>query len=167
MLILEEGQAGADSESYCSVDFATDYHTKRGNVAWLHLPTVLDKERALRRATDFMVGEYRAAWKGCRVKATQRLDWPRYDVEVDGFCLPSDEVPLPVKEACAELALRAITASLAPDEGPQKSEVKVGPILVKYEEGARAARKFTAVDSLLGPYLSSGGSGNSIAVVRC
>jgi hypothetical protein len=165
-LIVEDGTGKPDSEAYLSVDDAVAYHTALGNTAFLNLNDVLSKERALRKATKHMTQEYRQAWKGQRVSATQALDWPRVGVEVDDFCVPSDSVPQAVREACAELALRVLTGQLSPDEGPQKSEVKVGPITVKYAEGTRTAKKFTAVDATVAPYLKGGGSSNSIPVYR-
>jgi hypothetical protein len=165
-LIVETGAGLPAADSYMSVQDALTYHTARGNVDWLHLTTVEAKERALRKATDYMTRVYRQAWKGQRVSSTQRLDWPRYDVCVDGYSLPSTTVPLEVAEACAELALRVLTGELNPDAGPQKVGVKVGPIEIKYAEGSRPGRRFPAVDSLLGPFLKAGGSGNSAMVVR-
>lgn len=166
-LTVETGTGSATADSFMSVDDSIAFHTARGNVAWLGLTTVEARERALRNATDHMTRTYRQAWKGERVSSTQRLDWPRYGVDVDGFCISSTSVPQEVREACAELALRVLTGALTPDIGPQKSEVKIGPIQIKYADGTRASKKFAAVDNLLGPFLRTGGMGNSVPVVRC
>lgn len=165
-LIVESGQAGADSESYCSVGDAIAYHTKLGNTAFLNLNDELSKERALRKATNHMTQVYRQSWKGQRATSTQALDWPRVGVEVDGYCFDSNAVPSVVRDACAELALRALTGQLSPDVGPQKTEVKIGPITTKYAEGTRATKKYSAVDNMVAPFLKGGGSGNSIPVYR-
>lgn len=165
-LIVEDGSGKADSESYMSVADSIEYHTKRGNVAWLGLTTAEAKERALRKATDYMTGTYRTSWKGQRLSQAQRLDWPRWDVCVDGYPVSSTVVPPEVAGACAELALRVLTGELRPDEEAQVTEVKIGPITEKYAEGSRQGRKFTAVDNMLGPFLKGGGSGSTIPVVR-
>lgn len=151
------------ANALCSVADADAYHAARMNVAWAAL-TNEAKEGNLIKATDYIGQMYGQRWKGIRVSSSQPLDWPRYDVTANGYPVASDVVPVTVSNACAELALRASTASLAPDIGRLKQSVTVGPISTTYVEGASALTRYTAVDNMLAAYLAAGGS--MIKVVR-
>lgn len=161
MTIVVAPDVGA--ESYCSVSHATAYHAARGNAAWAALASDTVREQLLRKATDHMA-VYAARWSGVKVDAAQKLDWPRWGAIAYGYTLDSTTVPEAVANACAELALRAATATLAPDLGAQKQSVKVGPIETTFATGTRQSTKFQAVDNMLAPYLSSGAS--SVLLVR-
>ena len=52
-LIVEDGASRADAESLASVEQADLHHSSRGNARWASL-TVMEKEQALRRATDYV-----------------------------------------------------------------------------------------------------------------
>lgn len=160
MALIVAPAAGA--ESLCSVAQADTYHAARGAAAWAAL-TPDAKEQALRRATDYMA-VYSPRWKGERTSADQPLDWPRAGVVANGYEVDDETVPVPVANACALLALKASTAELAPDLGPQKQSVSVGPISTTYASGARQTLKFQAVDNILAPYL--GGGANNVMLVR-
>lgn len=154
-LIVEDGSVVPNANAYCSVSFATTYHGMRGNGdAW---DAIEDKEAAIVKATDYMTQTLRARWKGARWKQEQALDWPRTDVEIDdlayGFLLDVNVVPLPVQQACAELALRTASSALAPDVARGKSHVTVGPISVTYDTADPQTKRFAAVNGLLAPYL--------------
>jgi hypothetical protein len=88
---------------------------------------------------------------------------PRRDY---GDYYPSDAVPREVRDACAELALRAAAGELAADQGQQVTERTVGPITTKYAAGSTSARRYRAVDMLLGPLLRASGSGAVVGLVR-
>lgn len=150
MTLIVAPAAGA--ESYCSVAHADTYHYDRGTAAWVAL-TAEQKEQALRRATDYMT-MYTLRWSGARTTLTQSLDWPRVGVVVNGWVIDHLTVPDAVQNACALLALKAHTTDLAPDLGPQKLEVTVGPITTRYAPGTRQSLKFQAVDAMLVPYLA-------------
>ncbi|MBT2326118.1 hypothetical protein J7E62_27700 [Variovorax paradoxus] len=163
-IVVESGAGLSNAESYVSVADATTYHAARGNAAWGLLASDTIREQLLRKAVDYMTQAYGQRWKGERINSTQALDWPRYDVVANGYYVPSDSVPLGVAHACAELALRAATVSLAPDVTRLKKRVKVGPIETEYEPGSSALPRFTAVDNMLAAYL--GGGSMMVAVVR-
>ena len=165
-LIIETGTGSATAESYISVADATTYQADRGNAAWAAVASDTVREQLLRKATDFMVEQYRTRWAGGRVLTTQALDWPRYQVpRLDvygssgfgfagyGLYYPSDEVPEAVRRACAEFALRAIDGDLGPDLSAPVIREKVGPIEVQYAEGARQEVRYSAIDKLLEPFL--------------
>ncbi len=165
-LIVETGSGKSDSESYISVADATTYHTARGNAAWAALATDALREAALRKATDFMRQVYRSRWQGYKVNEDQALDWPRYDVEVEGYAVDSDIVPTEVKNACAELALKASAAELNPDLTQGVAREKVGQIEVEYDKASPQFTRYRAIDALLSPYLKAGGGGCSMGVIR-
>lgn len=169
-IVVEDGTGKADAESYISVADASTYHTARGNTAWAALASDTVREQMLRRATEYITGKYRLRWKGYRVSATQALDWPRSlvvrpDYAYAGsngqtviggdYYFPSDEVPVEVVRACAELALRAISGPLADDLGQKVKREKVGPIENEYVDGAPATVTYTAIDNMLAPFLKS------------
>ena len=169
MLITETGAGLADAESYASVAAADARCASLGLTAW----AVLDegaKEIALRRATQFMA-TYRTRWAGRRVHQQQALDWPRYNVAVDGFVLPSTSVPLDVVNASIDLAVRAGRGEdLLPDLDTGSNAIKkdkTGPLETEYFQNTTDAReRFVAVDALLAPYFGSAGGGNLIKVTR-
>ncbi len=157
-LIVEDGTGLPNAESYCSVAEANDYHAAIGNAAWAGLATDTLREENLRKATLFMRQLYRMTWQGKRTKSTQALDWPRYDVEVDDYWLASNIVPVDVKNACAELALKAISGPLVTDLTQGVKSKKVGPIETVYDDKSPRHTQYLAVDRMLGPYLNGGGS---------
>jgi hypothetical protein len=165
-LICEDGSGKSDSESYISVADASNYHTVRGNTAWAALTTDALREAALRRATDYMRQAYRSRWQGYKVNEEQALDWPRYNVEVEGYAVDSDIVPTEVKNACAELALRASAADLNPDLTQGVLSEQVGSIQVTYDKASPQFTRYRAIDALLSPYLKAGGGGCSMGVIR-
>ncbi len=162
-LIVEDGSGLANAESYISVADATAYHASRGNVDWAALPNDQVREELLRKATDYMCA-YTESWKGIRLLSSQALDWPRNGVWANGYWIAPSTIPSAIANACALLALKAATGELSPDLDVPVAEEKVGPIMVKYAEGARQTVRFRAVELILAPYLACGPSG--IQVVR-
>jgi hypothetical protein len=178
-LIVEDGTGKADAESYISVADASTYHANRGNAAWAALASDTVREQNLRKASDYMVQVYRRRWNGTRIKSTQALDWPRAfvlredfystgltipDVSTGEFYYPSDEVPTEVKNACAELALKAASGELLPDLTQGVVMEKVDVLQIEYDKYSPQSPRYTAIDRLLAPFLS--GSSVSRTVVR-
>lgn len=170
-LIVEDGTGLSTAESYISVADADAYHTSRGNTGWTG--TEAAKEAALRRSTDWMVATYRNGWKGVRCASTQALDWPRYDVELNdvsggptSYLLPSNEVPLEVRRACAEMALRALTTNLRPDQGRIQKSATVGPVSVVYDEFGPSQTSYGAVNAMLAHLMGQTGMGGMIRIAR-
>nr|WP_315249310.1 DnaT-like ssDNA-binding protein [uncultured Duganella sp.] len=153
MLINEAGTGLPNAESYASVAAADVRCAALGVTDWAPR-TELEKEVALRRATQFMLANYRQRWAGRRAHQAQALDWPRYGVCVDGFPVRSDVVPAEVVNACIDLAVRSARGEeLMPDLDRTISRETVGPITTVYESGASESPRFRAVDRMLEPYL--------------
>lgn len=177
MLIVEDGTGLANAESFISVADATAYHLARGNDAWAAIATDTIREQLLRKATDYMQGQYREIWTGYMLKPTQALAWPRYYVPIKGYALvgigsatgfgaywPSNAVPVIVANACAELALKALTLTLAADIERVTIREKIGPIEVDYMPGSLPFVRYRAIDNMLQAFFS--GSAGSTKVVR-
>ena len=165
-LIVETGAIITGAESYCTVDFATTYLANRGYTAWDALDDTDAKEPALRKATDYMLAMFKGRWQGEIVDEDQALDWPRYDVVVDGYEVDYTIVPEAVKRACAELAYRASTADLSPDLSQGVLSETVGQISVTYDKNSPQRARYAFVDALLAPYLTSGGNTAMMSLVR-
>lgn len=165
-LILEDGTGLANAESYCSVAQAAAYHSARGRADdW---DAVVDKEAALRLATDHMLQVYSGRWKGTRLNTTQALDWPRVGVrtlDAPTVDLPSNAIPPGVRNACAELALRSDAAALLQDTGRETLSESVGEVSVTYAEGKTRQTQYPVVDGWVRQYLAGGGV-SSIPVSR-
>jgi len=149
-LIIEDGNGRADAESYVSAADCDAYHSARNNAAWSG--DAADKEAALREATAFVEDSCRGLWRGVRAKWEQALAWPRFGVvDQDGFHIPSDQVPVQVRDAVCEAALRAIQADLCPDleRGGQIKRQKVDVIETEYQEGAPAGKTYPEVERKL------------------
>jgi hypothetical protein len=151
-LIAEDGTGRADAESYVSVANADAYHSNFGNTTWTGADPL--KEAALRRATRYIDGFYRLQWKGYRRMSTQALEWPRVEVyDPSGWYVASDAVPVVVKQATCEAALRELVlpGALNPDlerGGAIKAE-SVDVISVVYADGATPRTVFTTLSDLL------------------
>lgn len=170
-LIVEDGSVVTGAESYCTVAFATQYHSDRGHASWALLTNAV-MEQCLRKATDYAIQVYRQRWKGYRKTATQALDWPRSFCWLEPFThgavgtypyLVADTVvPTEIMNACASLALRAATGTLLADQTRRKSNVTVGPISTTYEAGSKLGVTYAEIDAMLRSYLDD----NQIKLVR-
>lgn len=162
-LEVEDGTGKANAESYVSVADATTRHAALGDDTWAALTTA-QMEEALRRATNYMTQAYRTRWTGLRRHSTQALDWPRYDVCVDGFYIDSDSVPADIANACADLALKAAAGDLNADLERAVIREKVGPLETEYSPHSSQAVRYRSIDMALAPYLT--GSSAMARVVR-
>lgn len=154
-LIVEDGTGLSTAESYLSVADCSTYNTAHNAVVAWTSANEANQERALRNATQYLDAEWNGRWQGSRATTTQVLAWPRSSVEVDGLCLDSDTLPRALKDACAELAIRAVAGELMPDiEEPSEvilDRVKVGSIEVEtgFESGRSQSPEIRIVDRLL------------------
>lgn len=166
-LVVEDGTGKSDAEAYISVADADTYHTDfTGSSDWTSsTPTTAIKERVLRRAAQVMDNKYILRWRGDRANDLQTLDWPRINAEdPSGFTISSTIIPVEVKRANAELALREITETdgivpdIADDGTIKREKIKVGPIEsdITFQGAKSQGTKFAIVDLLLRGLLESG-----------
>ncbi len=167
-LIVEDGTGRSDSESFCSVEFATNYHSLRGNTAWESLASDTVREQLLRKASEYIEQVYSQRWAGIRKIGTQALSWPRDNVEIrDAWPLQyyaNDSVPTIVQNACAELALKANAGELAPDVTRVKKRVKTDVLEVEYADSTTPYTRYRAIDNMLERFFGVGGA--NISIVR-
>lgn len=170
-LIVEDGSGKSNSESYISVADADAYHSNRGNATWATLTTTV-KEQLLRKSTDYMVAVYRLRWDGYRYVDTQALDWPRLYVPVRDICtvnsyqiyVDPNIVPVQVKNACAEFALKANSEDLLVDQTQVVTREKVGPIEVEYDKFSPQYKRYLQIENALSIYFAS--SANQVKLMR-
>ncbi len=147
----------AEANGYLSVADFTAYHATRGNSIGSPSPSNGDIETAIVRATDYIDQRFNFVGRALEGRR-QTTAWPRIGALDRDRNLVSG-VPPEVKEACAEYALRALTAALNPDPErdstgaaiASKSET-VGPISesVSYVGGAVFTMpKYPAADQKL------------------
>lgn len=154
-LTVEDGTGKTDADSYISVTDADAYHDAIGNATWTGANAA--KEHALRKATQYMQQVYFDRWDGYRKTSTQALDWPREDVQIKGLrfveYVTSTTIPQEVKNACASLALRAMTDDLLADEERAVISESVDVISTTYSEYSPQRKKYPEIDKMLAKYL--------------
>lgn len=158
--VVETGSGSATANSLCSVADADAYFIDRKVTTWVG--TSVDKEAALVRATDFIELTFGQRFKGSKLLTTQALSFPRADISADGV------VPVKVKRAVAEYALRSLTGTaLMPDPTvvatgqPLKRVLEklegVATIETEYGSASATLPRFPAADGLLQEYVRPGG----------
>lgn len=151
---VEDGTGIADANAYCDIAFADAYFTDRGNAAWTGLAPA--KQSALIQATDYIELRFSHLFLGEAKTTVQGLSFPRVSISFA-------EMPVGLKRACCEYAVRAMAAKLLPDPlidptglGLERTRKKVGPIEkeTRYQyQGAGTIRTiirpYPAADALL------------------
>jgi hypothetical protein len=166
-ITVETGAGLSNSDAFISVADCDSYHDLRGNTHWTG--STAHKEAAIRRATAYLSNSY--TWAGLRTHGrSQALAFPRsgiYDKELYG--IPSDEVPIEIVQATAEIALRELITpnAMTPDfiQSELVMKEKVGALEVTYANAslnADASRPILLiVRDLVSPFLAAG-AGNSL-----
>jgi len=159
MLIHEDGTGLADAESYVSVEDANVYHGARSNSLWDLAEQDL-KESSLRKATDFIDAVYGGRWIGTPLLETQGLSFPRHGTSWNG-------VPVPLKRALFELALRVVSGTeLFADAAEKTKSEKIGPIEVEYDLSELSGDRFGWLNDFLRPLLKVARKGGSSPWVK-
>lgn len=181
------------TDSYFSIAEADAYFSARGVTAWASATTDV-KEQSARKGTTYLENQYRGRWKGYRAEQAQVLAWPRVGdggdsrfrlagesfivrglIDLDGFEIPTNEVPLQVKTAAMEAALLAVSGvTLEPrlERGGQIKSISkgVGPLSksVTYMDGAPSVDRYTVIDGLLRGLVKSapGATSGNVSLVR-
>lgn len=124
--VVEDGTGLSSANSYADVAFADSYFAERNQAAWTGADNV--KTAALIQATDYIELRFSNLFFGEKKVASQALSFPRIS---DRFA----EMPVSLKRACCEYALRALGAKLLPDpvidptgQGLERTRERVGPI---------------------------------------
>ena len=124
--VAEDGTGLELANSLVDVAFADDYFLDRGVVAWTGLAAV--KQSALVRATDYLESRFKHLFIGDKKTTLQALSFPRL---ITGMA----EMPLGIKRAVCEYAVRSLSVVLLPDpeihasgQGLERTRERVGPI---------------------------------------
>lgn len=154
---VEDGSGLPDANSYASVQYFRDYHADRGSDTSSY--TDAEVEHSLVRATDYIDRRWGGSFVGMRTSGYQSLEWPRTSAFYnDGRFI--DGVPVEVRQATCEYALRGMTDALAPDPTYDASngvvlerDEQVGPIRERFRFGNGGGvldfRKYPMADALL------------------
>lgn len=122
LIVQNDDGDEAGANGYITDTFFREYHDDRSNdYADFDVDATIDA--AIVRATDYMDRRFR--FVGIRVNAssTQTTMWPRR-ADTDGTLLVDPDgndiegLPTALKQACAEYALRALSAALIADVPP-------------------------------------------------
>ena len=160
---LDSTVGGSTTNSYVTISEAASYFANRSHAtAWEGV-----EEQGTLLSTASSVIDWYVSWKGSRVTAEQRMDWPRSGVSTPyGDLYSENEIPEPVKIATYELALSSILADRVADNPLDGiEELKAGSLTIKTDDGLYATKKEVIPDKIwkiLGTLTTKGGS----AVVR-
>lgn len=149
-LIVENGSGLSNADSYITLLAFQTFCDSRGYNYDAFDDEVM--EQRLRIATSYIDTIFR--YKGARSKVEQALEFPRVDC-LDWSSLPVTGVPLRVKQACAELAFKALSENLYQDQdrGGRVVSESVGPISVSYAEDAPTGKVWQLAHNLLQPFV--------------
>lgn len=161
-LIVEDGTGKSDAQTYASAEFVIAYADARGVTVASD-----DAEMLILQAMDY-VESFRSRFKGQRNTRTQALSWPRTGAVVDGFEIPSNEIPNELKSAVSAAVIEIVNgAELMPAKTDYAVRMeKVDVISVEYASGGGGqgstanepiTPSFPAVDAVLNPLLRGGG----------
>jgi hypothetical protein len=91
------------TDAYWDLTSIRDYWSARGNTAWA-VETLPDEtaEPLVRLSTDYIDRKFDP--KGLATTTTQRLKFPRKDLEINGYEIDRDTIPWQVQEATALVA---------------------------------------------------------------
>lgn len=169
-LIVEDGTGMATADSYVDVAFADTYvNVYMGDSAhWTTLPptiSTVSKERALQNATMYLDNTYKMRWQGLSISLTQALSFPRSGViDVEGRTLPSTTIPLNLKRATVEAAVRFLDPDISLDGDILRTDTGVKRLKQKFDVMeqevefigvAQERDTFTRIDQLLSEFLVS------------
>ena len=166
-IIPEDGTGLETANSYLSLAEANTYFEAHlYGTAWAGAddPT---KDKALAQSTRLL--DASTNWEGDKKTRAQLLQWPRLNVELDGFDLESDIVPVEIKNATAELAGLFISNDLTA-EVDQNALAGIslgkGALELNFDAGNKKRKIPIHIDDLLRGLGSVSTGGSGIKVVR-
>lgn len=165
-LIVEDGTGVLNANSYNTLAEIKLYGSLRG--ADLGLDAEIEVQSFL--AMDYLEAK-RLYFQGTKTLETQELQFPRYNVFIDGYEVGANVIPVCLKKAQCQLIIeQANGATLMPTqlEAAVKREI-VGPIETEYAVSVGAINQpvFSAVDALLEPLMKTSALGGfSLTSVR-
>jgi hypothetical protein len=169
-IIVEDGTGLPDSNSYVSVEEATDYATAIG------AEFSSDDEASLVSATQAMDLLYGGKYRGTKMTAEQALLFPRTEfTDANGFIRPAGTIPAELKKATIEAAISqqagvALISNPTRDGLITRKTNKVGDLeqTFEYSDAATSTSQLTKVGLTISPILKAGSSSSirSVHIVR-
>lgn len=166
---------GATDDAYYSLSGVQAYWDAVGYDYITDGYTTAQQENAIRRATQWIDGEFGDDFQGTRTGLrTQALMWPRTGhVDYEGNTVSSDEIPVEIEKATAEAAWRELVVpdSLTPDfvRGDQNKIERVAVIMVEKrlaESVSDVKPILTVVNGILFPLLGQAVSTNGTKFLK-
>jgi len=141
VIVTENGSGLASANSYVSEADCTFYATDRGASISGVVADLLIKAMDYIESNNFI---------GRKKTMSQALQWPRYDVVIDGFYPESTEIPLLLKDALCEVVI-GIDGGTNPLANVPRETVKekVDVIEVEYSASARPQTYLLAAETKL------------------
>lgn len=155
-LIIEDGTIVPGANTYVGDAEFQAYADERG----IELPVdASERESLLILGSDYIDTKYRNKFQGCKITRTQSMQWPRYDVCIDGFPVPSSEIPIELKTAQIEAAISSIEQDLYTDsDGTSVKKEKLDVLEIEYFEGGSSGQPTAGkVKGTISPLLIGGG----------
>ena len=147
---------------YASVVEADQYNLDHDQRASWTAAAPDAKDRALTKSTDYLDEVYEKTTQGDRVLSTQARAWFRAGAFLYGFLIPTNVLPLPLKESCIEMAFRFLDGSVPfPDRvGGEASPIKItakrlGSLskTIEYTSGDDGIPRFALIELKMAPLL--------------
>lgn len=157
MFTFDATPSGTSANSYADIQEFLDYWAGRSGSTVVLNKTPDEQKQALVQATNFFEP---MLWKGIRSTQAQSLRWPRRGVvDQDGYMVDATVTHPNIKKACCEMAGQILIEDRTGDGGLiNLKEIKVGPILVKFDEAARLSQIPPLVKQYIMPFLKVGGN---------
>lgn len=154
-IIVEDGSIVANANSYVTEAELTTYATARG------VTLTTDTEVLLIKAMDYIES---LSYKGVKRERDQPLQWPRFNVCVDGYYLESTTIPEELKNGLMQTAI-AIEENNDPLQVLPRNvkREKTDVIEVEYF-GGNAVDINRKIRAALWKLLSPGNAGNNIRI---
>lgn len=155
-IIVEDGTGLANSNSYVTEAELIAYAADRG------LTLTGTAAILLIQAMDYIEG---LSYQGNKANADQSLQWPRYNVVIDYFYIPSVTIPQLLKDALMETALKIDGGNNPLANVPRETiREKVGDIEVEYSKTAMNQAYLAAVSNKLQKLLNASSLTRSVRV---
>lgn len=163
-LTVEDGTMVSGANSYVSDAEYVAYAAARGKTIGSDEAT---REIELIKAMDF-IESHRDKFKGIKRTQDQALQWPRYNVAIDGYTIENDVIPDELKNAQMEAGMYLNSAELLRTGSVQDVQrEKLGQLEVSYfNGGSYEVVRADTVDVYLNPLLKKGGGGLNAVAVR-
>tara|TARA_Y100000310_G_scaffold184118_1_gene184252 strand:+ start:117 stop:620 length:504 start_codon:yes stop_codon:yes gene_type:complete len=158
-LVVEDGTGLSTANTYISLADAETYFLGRLNVTDWSGATDANKDIALAMATTLLDDYFK--FEGDKVTDTQALEWPRFDIHIGGFHIPSTTIPQRLKDATAEYAMWLLRSDrTAEEDSVGFKSLKAGSLAMEIDPNDRAATVPDVVVKMLAEIGTAIGGGN-------